>query len=228
MKMNKRSFHIFIVAILIAAIFPVQVLAAGKIDLKRSVTLTISYQEEKEPLVGAVFEVFLVAEADQFGEVTVSEKFSEYHIDVQNMDDEGWRKLASVMAETEITPTGSGKTGNDGIVTFEKFPHGLYLVRGVSHTQNGNIYDTVPFFVMLPSLEKEDNEWRYDVVVKAKHESRPEEQPPENPQPENPPTKEPELPQTGQLWWPVPVLFAVGLLFVVVGLIRRRGAEYEE
>ena len=30
------------------------------------------------------------------------------------------------------------------------------------------------------------------------------------------------LPQTGQLWWPVPVLLAVGLLFVVIGLIRRR------
>lgn len=33
----------------------------------------------------------------------------------------------------------------------------------------------------------------------------------------------PTLPQTGQLWWPVPVLIAAGLLLVVIGLIRRRG-----
>ncbi|MGM9660454.1 MAG: Cna B-type domain-containing protein [Faecousia sp.] len=37
----------------------------------------------------------------------------------------------------------------------------------------------------------------------------------------------PTLPQTGQLWWPVPVLIATGLLFVVIGLIRRRGAGDE-
>ena len=37
----------------------------------------------------------------------------------------------------------------------------------------------------------------------------------------------PILPQTGQLWWPVPVLLAAGLLFVVVGLIRRRSARHE-
>lgn len=36
-----------------------------------------------------------------------------------------------------------------------------------------------------------------------------------------------ELPQTGQLWWPVPVLMSLGLLFVLVGLIRRRGDSRE-
>ena len=38
----------------------------------------------------------------------------------------------------------------------------------------------------------------------------------------------PSLPQTGQLWWPVPVLIAAGLLFVVIGLIRRRGVADEK
>ena len=38
----------------------------------------------------------------------------------------------------------------------------------------------------------------------------------------------PTLPQTGQLWWPVPVLIAAGLLFIVIGLLRRRGAADEK
>ena len=48
---------------------------------------------------------------------------------------------------------------------------------------------------------------------------------PENPeQPENPDQPgNPTLPQTGQLWWPVPVLVAGGLLLIVIGLLRRRG-----
>jgi hypothetical protein len=33
------------------------------------------------------------------------------------------------------------------------------------------------------------------------------------------------LPQTGLLWWPVLPLFAIGLLFLVIGLFRRRGRE---
>ena len=45
--------------------------------------------------------------------------------------------------------------------------------------------------------------------------------------PENPPvTDEPQLPQTGQLWWPVPVLFCFGILFIAAGILcRRNGYE---
>ena len=43
-----------------------------------------------------------------------------------------------------------------------------------------------------------------------------------------PPPSGGKLPQTGQLWWPVPVLTAAGMLLIVVGLVRRREADYEE
>lgn len=35
------------------------------------------------------------------------------------------------------------------------------------------------------------------------------------------------LPQSGQLWWPVPVLLAAGLLLVIIGVARRREDDYE-
>lgn len=46
------------------------------------------------------------------------------------------------------------------------------------------------------------------------------------PPPEQPDV--PTLPQTGQLWWPVPLLLAGGLLLIVMGLLRRRGTGHEE
>ena len=36
-----------------------------------------------------------------------------------------------------------------------------------------------------------------------------------------------KLPQTGQLWWPVPVLACAGLGCIAVGLFRRREAGDE-
>jgi len=33
------------------------------------------------------------------------------------------------------------------------------------------------------------------------------------------------LPQTGLLWWPVPILFAAGIMLFIVGLMRRRNGE---
>ena len=37
----------------------------------------------------------------------------------------------------------------------------------------------------------------------------------------------PNLPQTGQLWWPVPVLLITGLLCILFGLVRRKGSKHE-
>ncbi|MCI8698029.1 MAG: hypothetical protein HFF29_02820 [Oscillospiraceae bacterium] len=38
-----------------------------------------------------------------------------------------------------------------------------------------------------------------------------------------------DLPQTGMLWWPVPVLAIAGLMLIVIGIVRRRtGGWYDE
>ena len=44
--------------------------------------------------------------------------------------------------------------------------------------------------------------------------------------PDNP--SGPKLPQTGQMWWPVPVLVTMGLALIIFGLWRRKGAGYEK
>lgn len=38
----------------------------------------------------------------------------------------------------------------------------------------------------------------------------------------------PTLPQTGQLWWPVPIMLLSGLTLILLGLIRKRGESYEK
>lgn len=47
------------------------------------------------------------------------------------------------------------------------------------------------------------------------------------PPPDDPPGDPPSIPQTGVLWWPVPMLMAAGLLLMLLGMLRRRNA-YED
>lgn len=47
----------------------------------------------------------------------------------------------------------------------------------------------------------------------------------ENDGPQNP--DEPKLPQTGQLWWPVPILAVAGLLFLLCGLLVKKRDQNE-
>ena len=37
-----------------------------------------------------------------------------------------------------------------------------------------------------------------------------------------------DLPQTGQLWWPVPFLAVGGMFFLLIGALRRRRDTYDE
>lgn len=48
-----------------------------------------------------------------------------------------------------------------------------------------------------------------------------------NEAPPPPPTKPEDTPQTGVLWWPMPVLMIAGVVFIALGIKLRRGENYE-
>lgn len=335
MKIYKRLPALILCFLMVSVLLPVQAYAAGRIDLNQEVRLSISYQDNNKPLSGADFQIYLVATTDEYGELTVTENFAQFNVQIKGSDDDAWRALASTLEgyvlRDNISPADSGKTNDKGVVSFpstgKSLKAGLYFVLGHRHTQNGYRYDPAPFMVMLPGLDKENNIWVYDVTLNAKFDSsqipdnpddntidrkvlkvwaddghekdRPkevivqllrdgkvydtvtlnaannwrytwtglndrytwtivekelegytvevtregitfvvtntyDENTPDNPTPTTPSTPDtptspgkPTLPQTGQLWWPVPVMIAVGLLFVIIGLIRRRGMTDE-
>lgn len=296
--------------------------AAGMIDAQREVTLAVSYQDGDTPLAGAEFCAFLVATADDVGELTATDTFAQFNVDIQGRNDAAWKTLASTLEgyvlRDGIAPTDSGMTDKDGTLTFPtgdgKLAMGLYLVLGQRHTQDGYRYDAAPFMVMLPTQDAAENEWLYDVTVTPKYDfaklpdtpstvtrkvlkvwndadnesQRPKEiivqllrdgevydtvtlnadnnwryawaelddsytwtvaekeckdytvrverngitfvitntALPDEPKPPKPSTPDkPSLPQTGQLWWPVPILLLVGLMLVVIGLFLRKRSK---
>lgn len=176
MKMNKRLISICLSLLLVFMLLPVSALAAGRIDLDQDVSLTITYQDHGTPLSGAVFNIYLVATVNAYGELETTEQFKIFNVDIPGKADDTWRALASTLEgyvlRDNIAATDSGKTDRNGQIAFptggKRLTAGLYLVLGERHTQDGYRYDATPFMVMLPSLDKENNVWSYDVAVSPK------------------------------------------------------------
>ena len=123
--------------------------------------------------------------------------------------------------ESKLTPVTDlpKKVGEDGNATFSDLTFGLYLV--VQKTAASGYGKTKPFLVSLPYLY--EGEYQYDVASQPKTDLEREVKP------TAPPSSGggKKLPQTGQLWWPVPVLACAGLGCIAVGLFRRREARDE-
>ena len=155
MKLCKR----LILFLLVALMLPVTAYAAGSIDKDLAVSLTISYQDGDVPLAGAKFSIHLVATVDEYGELTTTEDFAQFHVNIRGENDEAWKTLASTLEgyvlRDGVTPTDTGKTDSEGRLTLptgeNRLTAGLYLVLGSRHSQRGSIYDAQPFMVLLPT-----------------------------------------------------------------------------
>ena len=105
--------------------------------------------------------------------------------------------------------------GKDGMAKFTNLEQGLYLL---VQTQAAPGYSPVnPFLVSIPYEVK--GEYCYDVDAQAKMELEQLPKPPEKPGG--------KLPQTGQLWWPVPMLACAGMTLFLLGWVRKEQAGHE-
>lgn len=266
--------------LLLWLLLPITVAASGYIDTEREGSLCIQAVYGGSTCInGMEFQVYRTADINEYGEL-INE------------------------SETPI-PCGTGQTDENGLLRFEGFKPGVYLICANAKEQNRFIYSMESFSVMLPQENSKTNTWEYDVTAQVKlgiaqvqakysvskiweddgHEAeRPksitihllcdgvvcdtitlpeegrwkhewekldvnhdwsvqEEAVPgyevfitrdatdfyiTNTYKGENPKKPGKLPQTGQLWWPVPVLLCAGLIFLIAGLLCRSKKKHEE
>ena len=134
-------------------------------------------------------------------------------------------------------------TDANGKVSYPNLALGVYLVRNYPVSENKE--SVRPFLVTVPRIL--NNEYVYDVDANGKPESpdiggettekkteketkkkKKETEPPKGGKTTtsggggNTSVTGGRLPQTGQLWWPVPVLGAGGIILILIGIMRRR------
>lgn len=316
MKMINRITAVLLSVMALFLLLPMQALAAGSIDLGHAHSLTVTAVYAQNPISGMQFDAYLISTVDEWGELTVIDRYRDFaeDLDIRGKNDDSWRAMAQtlareIMLDDTLKPSRSAVTDADGVAKYADIPMGLFLIMGGGTEKDGYVYSTSPFFVMLPEQDLSSNTWNYDVVANAKpgqepakedyevikvwkddchKDQRPQSitinlvcdgevfdtialphngawsytwkdlesnhqwtvtekkedgyQDPDVQQEGNTfivtntcnkpttPTQpgKPSLPQTGQLWWPVPVLITAGLFFAVIGLLRRRGIADEK
>ena len=329
MKQAKRSICGLLI-LLIVLLGALPAFARELVVPDHEASLTLDYQYEGMPVPGARFDIYYLASVDAGSNFTLTEQFAGYPINVKDNTADSWNQLAYTLkgyAQVDkLTPEYTRDTDQDGRLTIDGLPTGLYLVVGTRVTVNEYTYTVDPTIVSVPGLDPEDDSWIYDTTVYPKstrdknppddieHDTRltrkvlkiwdddgdtksrpakitvdllcdgevydtvtltakdswrhawdnlpayadngeplewglverkvdgytvmvaregitfmvtntPKPTPPTPPDPEKPdkPNKPNEdLPYTGLLWWPVPVLLCAGMLFLIVGVVLRR------
>ena len=214
-----------LLALLFLLALPVSAAAQSVPDESRNghCSITVSMTYKGKAVCGgtlALYKVGDVAEDDgNYSFVPVEE----IQADIPEFGDIESPDLAGKLCklESKLTPVTDlpKKVGEDGNATFSDLTFGLYLV--VQKTAASGYEKTAPFLVSVPYLYAD--EYQYDVTSQPKTDLEREVKPTAPPSPGG----GKKLPQTGQLWWPVPVLACAGLGCIAVGLFRRREARDE-
>lgn len=115
-------------------------------------------------------------------------------------------------------------TDQNGMAVFDDLDQAVYLVTQTKTIEGFTTFE--PFLSYVPFFE--DGAWIYKVTAAPKidYSADPTVTPTPTPTPGN--TPPPDLPQTGQLKWPVPVLIAGGMVFVCAGLIVKFRKQPDE
>lgn len=227
--MHNRIFSLLLVLLLLLSVTALPVFAQELLSTTRIGTITVTVPDDRGEINGAVT-LYRVADLSLSSEGTCefeyTRDFAAANLPLENLESpELSLSLAAYAAENAIR----GETGTfDRNTVVFHCTAGLYLVVHTGAVEGENTF--VPFLVTLPGTE--NGEPDYDVSASPKVGPTPDvpewtEIPTESEPETTPPTpNEEQLPQTGQLNWPVPMLAVAGMgLFAVGWALRFNGRE---
>ena len=133
-------------------------------------TLNLCFKVESEPVTGAQFKIYHVADWDG-GNFALRGSFAHIPADMNDLDSEGWRALANTLsayaARDAIAPDYTATTDEAGRLTVEGLNLGLYLAVGESILQDGRVFHPQPTLVALPARNSQ-GEWSTEVSADIK------------------------------------------------------------
>jgi hypothetical protein len=215
--MRKKTIA-FLMALAVFLGMSARVCAAELPDVDRRGSLVIRMEYDGEPLDSGALTLYRV------GEIRIHDGNADFVLvdalsggpSLEKLDDPALAaRLAELAAQRELTPIRGEIEG--GKAEFAGLEPGLYVVTQRSRDASDGFDAIQPFLISLPRWE--NGSYVYDLTAAPKVPLVPAETPPPPPsEPTTPPPDDPpDIPQTGQLNWPVPVLAASGMTLFLLG-----------
>lgn len=203
---------------------------AGELDPDRTGSLKVRILESKtrDGVPGGLVEIYQVASVEAVpGGVgyVLTHDFVNSGFDVSiigemtaSQNTQQAERLEAFVGRQRLESLDFGVPDKTGTVHFKDLSLGLYLV---VQTKAASKHTSIaPFLITVPQRSGEDYIYEVDAAPKTGT---------SHTIPTTAPTRPHTggLPQTGQLWWPVYLLSAVGIALFVMGMIRRKRASHE-
>lgn len=177
MRYYKSFLKIIAAAILVAVILCPCVSFSGVLAANdEAFSIDIFYHDNGKALEGAEFSVFKIATSDESGDITVTEQFSEYPVNI-SPDSGISRALASTLEgfvlRDGLAPLKTGEIDSKGSLLISsknsQLSRGVYLIIGKRFFSEGKMYDPAPFIISLPSYDEDTGILTPDVAIQAKY-----------------------------------------------------------
>ncbi len=226
MKLKRNKLPALVLALTMVLSMSLTAYAHDVPDMDRLGSITITMHKGDTVVKGGSLTIYRVGEVvENDGNYTFQPTgdFADCGESFENLDAAAdiASRLKAYVKEKTISGLSTKDIGNDGSVTFDSLPLGLYLV--VQHKAAPGYAKLEPFLVSLPYME--NGVYQYDLSANPKTDLEREPEPTDPP-----PTKptEPSLPQTGQMNWPVPVLAVAGMALFAAGWVLTRKETQNE
>lgn len=226
-----QKIAVVLLALVLVLGIPVNAQAAGgvaDIDSDRedcSISLILAYKDngKSKELKGGEISLYTVASVkveDGYKFDVTTGKFADVEgvAEIPSMTSGELSKANFDLAKKLETPAAKAKADSTkeiagGKVSFTGLKPGLYLIVQTKLSEGDRKVNS--FLVSIPD---EEGSYHIDGEPKAGVYAPPKETETEKP-PEKPKGK---LPQTGQLWWPVPVMAIAGTVLLTAGIMSRK------
>ena len=225
----KRRFICLLAVLALILAMQITVFAQNTLDLTQdgqgTISIHLAYESDTSDCGSLVLlRVCDVQETDGDCAFVPTAEFSAVWPEEADLHDPdfAWDLLAYAMEQEFEFET--VEVSEDGTAIFEELKLGLYLV---AQGEAADGYEAInPFLIGVPNVEDGVYTYQVDASPKVSVKPLPTEPKPTKPtEPSRPP--EPNLPQTGQLNWPVPLMAAAGLLLFAAGWSMWRKGRYE-
>lgn len=212
-----KRIAVFLLMLLLIGVMAVGTFAHPVPDLSASGSITFKMDWNGEALNSGSLNLYKVGEVvEENGAVVFApiEAFAAVEPDYTNVDLEFAKKLLTLAKETGLEKITAPI--EDGSAVFQDVATGLYVVWQDGADTSEGFAAIRPFLISMPRFQ--NDEYVTEVVAEPKvgFETVP---------PTTTPPPPGDLPQTGQLNWPVPVLAVSGAALFILGFVLWTGRK---